>query len=441
MASRISRRRFIQTTAGAAGAAAFAHTDWLLSARPLLPSPKSSGIDHIVVVTMENRSFDHMMGWVPGAEGMQAGLTYTDEAGVAFPTRHAPLIGDPPERDFQGCGHPDPDHSYDGGRVQFNGGACDGWLRADDDTTTTDDYPIWYYTDADLQFFAGAARDWTICDQYFSSIMGPTFPNRIFSHCAQTDRIENSFELSTLPTIWDRLAERRVSAGYYFSDVPFLALWGPKYQPISHRLSTFFEHCRTGRLPEVSYVEPRFLGENEGLSNDDHPHADLRNGQAFQNSIYEAVASSRHWKNTMIVFQYDEWGGFFDHVAPSTAPISDIDRAAGYTDHAPDAPGGLRGFRVPAIIMSPFAQRGHVAHTVFDHTSVLRFIEWRWKLDPLTERDATAANLAEALDFSSRSLAAPAYTVDPAPAFSVCDLEIDKWETLRTIAALYGFFV
>src|SRR5688572_16492784 len=127
MASRISRRRFIQTTAGAAGAAAFAHTDWLLSAAPRLPSPKSSGIDHIVVVTMENRSFDHMMGWVPGADGMQAGLIYTDKFGVQHTTRHAPLLADG-SRDFQGCGHADPDHSYDGGRIQFNGGACDGFL-------------------------------------------------------------------------------------------------------------------------------------------------------------------------------------------------------------------------------------------------------------------------------------------------------------------------
>ena len=428
MASRISRRRFIQTTAGAAGAAAFAHTDWLLSAAPVLPAPRSSGIDHIVVVMMENRSFDHMMGWVPGADGMQAGLTYADEAGVQYTTRHAP--------DFQGCGHPDPDHSYEGGRIQFNNGACDGFLLG-----SNDEYAIWYYTDADLQFFAGAARDWTICDQYFSSMMGPTFPNRIYSHAAQTDRITNSFELSHLPTIWDRLADRRVSAGYYFSDVPFLALWGAKYQPISHRISTFYEDCRTGRLPAVSYVDPRFLGEEQGLTNDDHPHADLRNGQAFQNSVYNAVTTGRAWRNTILVYHYDEWGGFYDHVPPSTAPISDIDRAAGYTD-------GLRGFRIPAIIVAPFAQRGQVAHTVFDHTSVLRFIEWRWKLNPLTERDATAANLAEALDFSTRNLAAPVYTIDPGPGPAPCPPseadaappEGNKWETLRNIAELYGFY-
>jgi phospholipase C len=423
VAPRISRRRFIQTTAGAAGAVALGGADHLLSAaQPLLPRPQNSGIDHIVVVMMENRSFDHMLGWVPGADGRQAGLTYTDRDGIEHATY-------PLAPDFQGCGHPDPDHSYDGGRIQFNDGACDGWLRSG----LNDEYAIGYYTEPDLAFFSGAARDWTICDQYFSSMMGPTFPNRFYSHSAQTDRIVNSFELSTLPTIWDRLAERRVSARYYFSDVPFLAFWGAKYQPISRHISAFFDDCRAGKLPAVSYVEPRFIGEELGLSNDDHPHADLRNGQAFQNSIYDAVANSKVWRNTMIVFQYDEWGGFFDHVPPGVAPTSAIDRAAGNLD-------GLRGFRVPAVIVAPFARRGHVDHTVFDHTSVLRFIEWRWKLDPLTERDATAANLADALDFSSRNLTAPAYAVDPTPFPTVCGFEIDKWWTMRNIAALYGFF-
>ena len=438
MASRISRRRFIQTTAGAAGAAAFAHTDWLLSAqRAALPIPQNSGIDHVVVVMMENRSFDHMMGWVPGADGVQAGLTYTDKFGVQHSTRHAPLLdpADPSSRDFQGCGHADPDHSYEGGRIQFNGGACDGWLLTgvNAENSVTDDYPIWYYTDADLQFFAGATRDWTVCDQYFSSMMGPTFPNRFYSHCAQTDRIVNSFELSTLPTIWDRLMERKIDAAYYFSDVPFIAFWGRKYRSITHHISRFFEDCRRGKLPAVSYVEPRFIGEEQGLSSDDHPHADLRNGQAFQYAIYDAVVNSKAWRNTMIVFQYDEWGGFFDHVPPTTAPTSEIDRAAGNLD-------GLRGFRVPALIVAPFARRGYVDHTVFDHTSVLRFIEWRWKLDPLTERDATAANLADLLDFSNRNLTAPAYTVNRVPHLTRCDAEPDKWNTMRNIAALYGFF-
>ena len=425
MARRITRRRFIKSTAaGAAGALAFQAADFTLSAqRPQLPPPQQSGIDRLVVVMMENRSFDHMMGWVPAAEGRQGGLEYPNRDGVLRPTY-------PLAPDYQGCLHPDPDHSYDGGRIQLNGGACDGWLRSG----SSDEYAIGFYTEADLPFFSGAARHWTICDQFFSATMGPTFPNRFYLHCGQTDRMTNSFVPSELPTIWDRLADRSVSARYYFSDVPFLAFWGTKYLPIASHISSFFEACQTGRLPEVSFVEPRFIEESSGISNDDHPHADVRDGQAFQNLIYEAVTGGRMWQNTMLVFLYDEWGGFFDHIAPTSAPTSSIDRAAGNLD-------GLRGFRVPAIIVAPFARRGYVAHTVFDHASVLRFIEWRWRLDPLTDRDATANNLASELDFEKRSLAAPLYDVPPGPHATFCaPSEIDKWVTLQKIAAALGFF-
>jgi phospholipase C len=420
----ISRRRFIHATAaGATGVFAFHDADLGFAAQRPLPQPQQSGIDRIVVVMMENRSFDHMLGWVAGADGRQAGLVYTDGAGVAHET--FPLAPD-----YQGCGHPDPDHSYEGGRVQFNGGACDGWLRSG----SSDEYAIGYYTEPDLPFFAGSARHWTVCDRFFSATMGPTFPNRFYLHCAQTDRMTNSFELSTLPTIWDRLADRRVSAQYYFSDAPFLALWGAKYAPIASHISSFFEACSSGRLPEVSFVEPRFIEESAGISNDDHPHADVRDGQVFQHLIYSAVTGGPMWRNTVIVFLYDEWGGFFDHVPPTAAPTSISDRAAGNLD-------GLRGFRVPAIIVSPFARRAYVAHTVFDHASVLRFIEWRWRLDPLTERDATANNLVEALDLSSRSLAAPVYQMDPGPHAIFCaPFETDKWVAIRQMAASYGFF-
>ena len=422
MSYRVSRRRFIQTTASAAGAAALGGTQLLQAQRPVLPRPQQSGIDHIVVLMMENRSFDHMLGWLPGADGRQAGLTYTDETGAAFDTY-------PLAPDFQGCGHPDPDHSYEGGRIQYNEGACDGWLRAGE----SDLYAIGYYTAADLPFFAGATRDWTTCDRFFSSVLGPTFPNRFYLHAGQTDRITNTFDISELPTIWDRLIDRKVSCRYYFSDAPFLGLWGTKYVSISRHISSFFEACRTGRLPEVSFVEPRFLESSTGLSTDDHPHADVRNGQAFQNLIYSAVTNSPAWHNTMLVFIYDEWGGFFDHVPPPTAPTSAIDRAAGNAD-------GRLGFRVPAIIVAPFARRGAVDSTTFDHTSVLRFIEWRWKLDPLTTRSATANNIAEILDFSTRNLGAPSYVFEPGPDVSLCPDTADKWERVRQLADFFGFF-
>lgn len=393
---RISRRQFIRRAGQAAAAAGLAGVIPSATAarrNKRLPGPNKSGIEHIVVVMMENRSFDHFLGWVPGAEKRQEGLTYTDEFGVAHSTyRLGPA-------DYQGCGHPDPDHSYQGGRVEYNNGACDGWLRAGQN----DEYAIGYYTQDDLPFYAHAVQRFTTLDHYFAAIMAGTYPNKIYQYAAQTDRLENTLDISTLPTIWDRLAEHSRSARYYFSDIPFVALWGAKYLPITRHVLEFFADAAAGTLPDVSFIDPRFLGEHQGLSGDDHPFADIRNGQVFLNAIYEAVRTSPNWPNTVLVINYDEWGGFFDHVPPTAAPIPPADAALGSD--------GLRGFRTPAMIISPFSRPGTVVHGLYDHTSVLKMIEWRWNMRPLTVRDATANNLAEALDLANPNYDAPQFPV------------------------------
>jgi phospholipase C len=286
-----------------------------------------------------------------------------------------------------------------------------------------------------VPFFAGAATDWTACDRYFAAIMGPTFPNRMYQHAAQTDRLRNTFEPSTLPTIWDRLAAAGLTGRYYFQDAPFLALWGPKYLPISRHYRSFLLACATGRLPHVSYVDPRFIEELTGTTSDDHRHADIRNGQAFLNQVYAALTSSPAWRRTLLVINYDEWGGFFEHVPPQAAAIPPASQAAGDAD-------GLRGFRVPCVVISPFAARRFVAHNIFDHTSVLRFIEWRWGLEPLTVRDATANNLADALDFSRRNREAAQYAVPPGPFGAPCpSSELNPWIIVRDLARGFGFQV
>ena len=420
----VSRRRFLQSAAVGAGAVALGRHGVLASqlVGSAATDPARSGIDHVVVVMMENRSFDHMLGWLPGADGRQAGLTYLDRNSVPHST-HALAP------DYQGCGHPDPDHSYEEARVEYNLGACDGWLRAG----TNDEYAIGYYEANDLPFLARAAVDWTTCDRYFAAIMGPTFPNRMYQHAAQTDRLSDTFELSELPTIWDRLSAAGLTGRYYFQDAPFLGLWGAKYLPISRPYRSFLLACATGRLPHVSYVDPRFVEELSGTTSDDHPHADIRNGQAFLNEVYTAVTTSPAWKRTLLVINYDEWGGFFEHVAPDVAPVPPASLAAGDTD-------GLRGFRVPCLLISPFASRGLVAHDVFDHTSVLKFIEWRWGLEPLTERDATAANLADVLDFTRHDRKTSLYPVPPGPFGAPCpSSEVNPWILVQTLARGFGF--
>ncbi|HEX8434192.1 alkaline phosphatase family protein [Archangium sp.] len=382
-------------------------------------------IKHVVVVMMENRSFDHLVGWTPGADGRQDGLAYPDRQGTLRPTY-------PLAPDYQGCAHPDPDHSYVGGRVEYNGGASDGWLLAG----TNDEYAIGYYRQAELPFLGQAVPRWTTFDRYFSSIMAETYPNRIYQHAAQTDRITNTFELSTLPTIWDRLAEKGISGRYYYSDVPFLALWGPKYLPISRPLAVFLAEAATGTLPQVSFVDPRFLVEEQGTSGDDHPHGDIRDGEAFLNLVYTAVTQGPGWKNTVLIINFDEWGGFYDHVPPPVAEIPPADRLAGNED-------GRLGFRTPALLIAPWAKSGAVSHTQFDHTSVLRFIEWRWDLEPLTVRDATANNLVEALDFTQTPRRAPLFLVPPGPYGRPCALSPfppdNDLEKLEEIARQQGW--
>ncbi len=392
----ISRRQVLATGATVAGGLA---TGALTSgqAEAALPTPGQSGIEHIVVVCMENRSFDHLLGWLPGANGRQAGLSYPDTAGAYHPTHHLTTT--------QGCQYADPDHSYDGGRVEFDNGLCDGWLRVNDE------FSIGYYEQADLPFLGNAAPEWTVCDNFFASTLGPTFPNRLYLWGAQTDRTSNTFSFTSIPTIFDRLRAAGVSRRYYYSDVPFSALWGLKYVGISHTLDTFLADAAAGTLPAVSFVEPAlFLESVDGLSNDYHPHGDIRNGEAFLSQIYTAVTRSPNWRNTVLVITFDEWGGFFDHVAPTTA-----------ADTNPSLT-GQRGFRVPTLVISPFAPRHTVAHGLYDHTSILMLIEWRFGLAPLTPRDAAANNLAEVLTFGSPNLNAPQWTV-PFVAVAPCVLQ------------------
>jgi phospholipase C len=388
-----------------------------------LPPPGSSGIEHVVVVMMENRSFDHFLGWLPGADGRQAGLSYPGRHGGDKSTYHLAT--------YQGCGYKDPDHSYRGGRVQYHDGKCDGWLL----DGQNDIFCIGYYEQSDLGFYARAAPYWTVCDHYFAATMAPTYPNRFYMHSAQTDRKDDSTTISTLPTIWDRLAAANVSHNYFFSDVPFTALWGARYAGISQPIDAFYAACLAGQLPAVSYVDPRFEDEGNGTSGDDHPFADIRVGQGFVNQVYQAVTGSPNWDSTVLFINYDEWGGFFDHVAPSTAP-----------DNHPMF--SLRGFRVPAFVISPFSRRRHIAHRVYDHTSILKLIEWRWGLAPLTRRDAAARNIAEVLDFSRRNLTAPQWSVpvqvpvacSPAgtPAGAPTEHEL-TWHTVAEMAAYHGF--
>ncbi|MEO7367501.1 MAG: alkaline phosphatase family protein [Gemmatimonadaceae bacterium] len=392
----VSRREFLSRLAIATGAGLVACKD--NGTNPDPGGTTTASLDNIIVVTMENRSFDHLLGWLPGADGRQSGLSYRDPGGASRATHHL--------TSFDGCGMADPNHSAEGGRVQYNNGACDGWLKA----PGSDLSAIGYYLAEDLSFMSQAATKWTVLDRYFAPFLGPTFPNRIISQAAQTDRISNTLVASTLPTIWDRLSSAGLSGANYGPSLTTASLWGNKYQSIIKPIATFFADATAGALPNVSFVDPELTTD---FSNSYHPPGDIRNAEAFLGSIYKAVTTGPQWKSSLLVITFDEWGGFYDHVPPTLAPLSQIERTAGNTD-------GLRGFRVPTILVSPFAKRQNVSSKVYDHASILRLIESRWGLQPLALRDASANNLMDEIDLTMPVVGAPAIVVPAGPFGTAC---------------------
>jgi phospholipase C len=384
----MNRRDFVYRAAALAGGAA-------LGCKSTDDPSDPPSLDHIIVVTMENRSFDHLLGWVPGADGRQAGLTYTDSDGVAHSTSHFP--------NTSSCAFADPNHSYEGARQEYNNGACDGWLRADGN----DLYAISYYLGSDLPFLGTAAIEWLVLDRYFCPIMGPTYPNRIVSLAAETDRLFNSDVACTLPTIWDRLTAAGLSGRNYGTGKTSSGLWGAKYLSLIRPISQFYADAAAGNLPNVSFVDPQF---DSDLANSYHPPGDIRNAERFLASVYKAVTTSPQWDKSLLILTFDEWGGFYDHVPPTVTPISQAETTLGND--------GLRGFRIPTVLVSPFVKRQAVSSRVYDHASVLRLIESRWNLSPLSVRDAQANNLMDEIDFSLPVTAAPAIEYSAGP-FSV----------------------
>jgi len=423
---RLRRREFILGGL-ALGAAAIGGGTYALGSRDdddddepesVLAYPaKECPIDRVVVLMLENRSFDHYYGWLSKDEAyLEAGrsrygsgfhidarndLEYIDASGRAVPTQLLTTAPNQPVP-YRGCGHPIPGHGWLSGRVQRD----HGFLAPG---SGNDEFAVGYYDRNDLPVHARLAEVFTVFDHYHSSLLASTFPNRQYMHSAQSNgRKEDPLPLEVGlfqgPTIWDKLLTADVDVGYYYTDLPILLLWGEQYDDIIYSTDAYFEQAATGTLPNVCFVDPGF---GPPLRTDDHPLGDVRLGQRFAREIINAFVQSPQWERGVLFLTYDEWGGFFDHVPPPILPdarSSPID-----ADNF-----GQAGFRVPAGMASPYARHGGVDHRLYDHTSILRFIEWRFLGAPpegpgaagptvpwaLTTRDRYAKNIGSTLRIS-----------------------------------------
>jgi phospholipase C len=405
-----TRRDFLQRTAVTAGLAAglglVLDPDTVVAEaarrqrRAQLPSPRNLPIDTFVVLMMENRSFDHYLGWLPGADGRQAGLHFTDTHGKTYPTHRL-------ANNYQGCGFLDPDHSWDGGRTEMDGGRMDGFLRA-----ASDVFSIGYYAEPDLPFMPHVAKAYTAFDRFFCSVLSSTYPNREYMHAGQSYGMkDNSLPTSQggFPdtTIFAALSKAGVSNHYFYTDIPVSALWGSAGVARSSQVQTYYEQAATGTLPALSFVDPAFNGEDQGTSGDEHPHGDVRVGQAFISDVVHAFMASPQYKTGALFIVYDEWGGFFDHVVPPRVP--DLRASSNLKSDF-----GQMGFRIPAVVVSPYARRGHVDHSIYGFESILKMIRYRYALPPLTPRDLYANNIAAAFDWQSKPNLAPPALPTPA---------------------------
>jgi phospholipase C len=391
---------------------------------PRLPLPPDSVLGHaatecpidtVVVLTMENRSFDHYLGWLATDEQyVQEGHRryggdfrvnarlherYRDQFDVRVPTRHALDLGDDPSP-YRGCNHKDPGHSWIAGRVQRDF----GFLA---EGTGNDEFATSYFLPTDIPVHAHIARTFTVMDRHHASLLGPTFPNRQYLYSATSEGLKIGLHpldlgLFRAPTIFESLARAGVPAAEYFTNLPIALCWGARMFPFVCTIDQFFEDAAAGTLANVTFVTPWVGGP---LRTDDHPHGDIELGQRFIEAIYVAFTRSPQWQRGMFVLMYDEWGGFFDHVFPPQVPDARASR-----DDLDNF--GQLGFRVPSLLASPYARRGYVDHGLYDHTSVLRFLEWRFLGAPaqgpgkrgdtwfLTKRDRHANNIGASLRFT-----------------------------------------
>jgi phospholipase C len=376
-------------------------------------APSDSGIDHVVIVMMENRSFDSYLGWLSKDQlywdtgrsrygksfAVNGNLhqVFTAPDGTRVKTEpHGVMAG--PINIWEGCGHNDPGHGWDQGRAERDG----GFLASG---SGNDNLALEYFRATDLPIYQALARHYTICDDWHASLLGPTYPNREYHVSGQSGGhkdnylpiAEGGFQW---PAIFDRLSAAGVSVTDYASDFPTFVLWGNRAEPLIRTYDDFKTDAAAGTLPSVSYVEPHFIGD---LENDDHPLADPRGGQQFIRDVVRTLVRSRLWQKSLLIINYDEWGGFFDHVAP---PVVADDRSSPIDEDD----FGQCGFRVPNFLVSPYALPNYVDHTQYDHTSVLRFLEWRFLGAPangtsgnpsnpwwLTTRDRNAKNLGRSL--------------------------------------------
>lgn len=370
----VSRRSFLAGLSGAALAGCAPGED------DTAPAVTPGTIDHVIFIMMENRSFDHVLGSLALLEGravngLAEGMTNTGSDGTVYPVSPATVdcLSSPP-------------HSWESSHAQFADGANTGFVSEYEDHGALSPAEVMgYQARAQLPVTYALADQFCVCDQWYCSLLGPTWPNRMYGHAGTSDgQQDNNLPEGggfTFPTLWTHLDAIAVPWKYYYFDLPFIGLFEGHLKDGYHgMLEDFLDDCDKGTLPPVSWVDPGFT------YNDDHPPHHVSMGQEFLAAVLDGLGKSPLWERCLVILTYDEHGGFFDHVAP---PTCEDDNAGKGFDQL--------GFRVPGLVIGPWVKQG-VQSEPFDHTSWLKYLCDVYAIEPWTTRIATATSIAAAID-------------------------------------------
>lgn len=327
-------------------------------------------IEHIIIVLQENHTFDNYFGTFPGAEGTQGKsicLPVDEGSSECISPYHDPDLTPV-----------DMSHSWNSAHQDYDNGKMDAFIYSEGSKET-----MGFYDSSDLPHYWNAAKEYVLCDQYFTSVMSESAPNHLYLVAGTAGGLLNDSVPSTLnfPPVFEQLDKVGVTWKVYgFSDWYKSFKYVQEVKAGNNFLSAgqFPKDVLSGSLSQVSWI----VGAPGGS---EHPPANIQKGEnSVANDIVNAVGSSGYWTSSAVFITWDDYGGFYDHIPPPQ-----VDQY-GY------------GFRVPMLMVSPYSKKGLVDHTINDHTSILKFVENRFGLSPLSSRDATANDLSEAFDFSQQ---------------------------------------
>jgi phospholipase C len=373
---------------------------------------KKIPIRHVIVVMLENRSFDHLFGRLhdqgqPESEEIPGTYFNRDLYGVPVAPFHATTT----------CIDADPGHQSMSMLTCVNGGAMDGFVRNAATTSLKDDKPfdtdghyvMATYEQADLPFYYWVASTYALSDRHFAPMVSGTFGNRNFFMFGSPAGVVDSgisFPDPSTNSIFRELMSAGFTWGAYSDDeagpLSTTLNWKPT-DPGAHPIKDIYDALDHGTLPSVAFVDA-----TEEV-NDDHPVGDLHHGEKFLKDLHDHATASPQWGRLAIFWTYDEGGGFPDHVRPPKG-----------CEESPGSPYTDLGVRVPLVAISPWAKKNSVSHVPHDHTAITRFIETVFDLPAMTARDANSDALMDMFDFScGRDLTPPAGA--PAPGTGQCD--------------------